>query len=168
MAGGGRQGSAKRADAHGNTEWTTGDIWIRRHFNPGELTPETDRPPSWCGDFHDEDIQVYINGVQAYARRGYITTYEYKNTSAAAKKAIKPNAEQRAGGALPPDGRVASLLTWGLSVRNDPPTAPVSGSFGRGGSGQALPRFVAGLLQARLTSRAKVPGGCNARTPAPR
>ena len=118
----GTAGFGNAADVQGNTAWTTGDIWIRRHFNPGELTPEQiDR--LMVRDFHDEDVQVYINGVQAYASRGFITAYEYTNVSAAAKKAIKPNADnvlavhchQTEGG---------QFIDVGLSVRKDPVPAP--------------------------------------------
>jgi hypothetical protein len=48
-----------------STPWTSAHIWMRRHFNPGEITPE--QIAHLCvSDYHDEDIEVYINGVLAY------------------------------------------------------------------------------------------------------
>ena len=116
----GTGGFGEVPDLHGNTEWKTGDIWLRRHFNPGELTPEQ-VARLMVRDFHDEDVQVYINGVRGYARRGFITTFEYRNLSDAAKKAIKPGADnvlavhchQTEGG---------QYIDVGLSERIDPKT----------------------------------------------
>ena len=72
-------------------------------------------------DFHDEDVQVFINGVRGYARRGYISAFENRNLSEAAKKAIKPGADnvlavhchQTEGG---------QYIDVGLAERMDPKT----------------------------------------------
>jgi len=74
------------------TVWNTDDIWIRRTFNPGRLTPQQ-IGRLVLRDYHDEDIDVYINGVHAYSAPGYNGRYEYKPISREAKAAIKPNAE---------------------------------------------------------------------------
>ncbi len=74
-----------------DTPWTTGDIWLRRTFNPGALTA-AQISQLVVRDYHDEDIDVYINGVPAYSAPGYISSYEYRPLSAAARKAILPNA----------------------------------------------------------------------------
>ena len=74
------------------TSWTTADIWIRRTFNPGSLTAEQ-IGQLVIRDYHDEDIEVYINGVRAYAAGGYIASYEYKPLTPEARKALIPNGE---------------------------------------------------------------------------
>ncbi len=75
------------------THWTKtpGDIWLRRTFNPGALTP-AQISQLFVHDYHDEDIEVYINGVKAYSAPGFIASYEYKPLSPAAKQAIHPGA----------------------------------------------------------------------------
>lgn len=76
------------------TPWTTGDIWIRRTFNPGKLTP-AQIAHLVIGDYHDEDIQVYINGIPAYSATGYISSYEYRPISPEARQSIRPNADNQ-------------------------------------------------------------------------
>ncbi len=73
------------------TAWTTPDIWLRRTFNPGNLTAEQ-IGQLVLRDLHDEDIEVYINGVRAYTAGGYIGEYEYKPLTSEARKALLPNA----------------------------------------------------------------------------
>jgi hypothetical protein len=76
------------------TPWsnTPGDIWLRRTFNPGLLTAAQIQNLV-VRDYHDEDIDVYLNGVKAYSAPGYISSYEYKPLSKEAKQSLKPNAE---------------------------------------------------------------------------
>ncbi len=76
------------------TPWkkTPGNIWLRRTFNPGPLTP-LQITYLFVRDFHDEDIDVYINGVPAYSAPGFITSYEYRPISKAAKQALLPNTQ---------------------------------------------------------------------------
>ncbi len=52
------------------TEWTTGDIWIRTEFT---LDSVPTRP--YLSIHHDEDAEVYINGVQAMTLKGYSSAY---------------------------------------------------------------------------------------------
>ncbi|MBV9470263.1 MAG: hypothetical protein JO316_04745 [Abitibacteriaceae bacterium] len=72
------------------TPWTTSDIWLRRTFNPGNLNAEQ-ISRLVIRDYHDEDIEVYINGVHAYSSRGFISSYEYKPLSQEAQRSIIPN-----------------------------------------------------------------------------
>ncbi len=74
------------------TAWTTSDIWLRRTFNPVNLTP-AQIAQLVVRDLHDEDVEVYINGVLAYQSAGYLTSYETKALTADGKKAIVPNAQ---------------------------------------------------------------------------
>jgi hypothetical protein len=64
----------------GTTEWNTGDIWLRRTF---ELT--NDAPPRIALRIHhDENADVYLNGVRVAQLRGYTTRYEVREISPAA------------------------------------------------------------------------------------
>jgi hypothetical protein len=71
-----------------NTVWDTGDIWLRR-----EVTlPEGTWDNLALSIHHDEDVDVYINGVQAATAIGYTTAYEMLPIRADAKAALKPGA----------------------------------------------------------------------------
>ena len=74
------------------TPWTSSDIWLRRTFNPGILTAEQIRQLV-IRDYHDEDIEVYINGVLAYKAGGFISSFEYKPVTLEGKKALISNGE---------------------------------------------------------------------------
>jgi hypothetical protein len=76
----------------GNTPWTTKDIWLRRHFNPGVLTAEQ-IANLVLRDFHNDAIDVSINGVHAYGQGGASRAYEYRGLTALARQAILPNAD---------------------------------------------------------------------------
>ncbi len=68
------------------TTWSTNEIWLRREFTLKEL-------PSGVPVLlmhHDEDADVYINGVLAVRVKGYITDYEEFPISPEAAKALKP------------------------------------------------------------------------------
>lgn len=53
------------------TVWDTPDIWLRRQFDVAELPAEE----LLLSIHHDEDVQVYINGVLAATAQGYTTRY---------------------------------------------------------------------------------------------
>ena len=55
-----------------NTVWDTADIWLRREFT---LNLE-DVAKLKLQLFHDEDVEVYLNGVLAYQHGGFIMDYE--------------------------------------------------------------------------------------------
>ena len=76
------------------TPWTDtpGDIWLRRTVKRPALT-SAQIARLVIRDYHDEDIDVYINGVPAYSATGYISSYEYRPLSQAAKQALVPNAD---------------------------------------------------------------------------
>jgi len=67
------------------TEWKTDDIWVRREF---EL-PEGPFDNYSLLMHHDEDAEVYLNGVLAAKVAGFITDYEEFTISSDAKKALK-------------------------------------------------------------------------------
>lgn len=68
------------------TVWNTSDIWLRRDF---EL-PVGEWPNLQLWVHHDEDAEIYINGVEAGRFTGYSTEYDAAHLPAAAKAALKP------------------------------------------------------------------------------
>jgi hypothetical protein len=70
------------------TEWSTPDVWLRRTF---ELA---DAKLGECALLvhHDEDVEVYINGVLAAQAAGYSTSYETVELTAEGKAALKAGA----------------------------------------------------------------------------
>jgi len=54
-----------------NTEWHTDDIWLRR-----EITlPEKSYPNLKFYSAHDEDVEIYVNGILASTEGGFTTSY---------------------------------------------------------------------------------------------
>ena len=68
------------------TEWKTSDIWARREF----ALPAGDTSKLDLLMYHDEDAEVYVNGVLAAKVRGFNGTYDAISMSAAARVALKP------------------------------------------------------------------------------
>ncbi|MFM1904960.1 MAG: hypothetical protein RLZZ440_2860 [Planctomycetota bacterium] len=68
------------------TPWRTGDIWLRRSFDlPAEAIPAVSLLMH-----HDEDVEVYLNGVLACRLAGYTTAYQPVAISAEARAVLKP------------------------------------------------------------------------------
>lgn len=66
--------------------WNTPEIWLRR-----EVTlPEGDPGEILIRMHHDEDADVYINGILALTVNGYTTDYEEFQLTPAGKTALKP------------------------------------------------------------------------------
>ncbi len=51
--------------------WTTPEIWMRRTFELSEAPSKQ----AYLRIYHDEDCEVYINGVQVTSLGGYTTSY---------------------------------------------------------------------------------------------
>ncbi len=74
------------------TTWNTDDIWIRRTVTlPHSLTKKEIQALK-ISVYHDEDVQVYFNGVLAFTQPGYVNQYQVVSISAAAKKQLKAGA----------------------------------------------------------------------------
>ncbi|MBN1418776.1 MAG: DUF4965 domain-containing protein [Planctomycetes bacterium] len=64
-------GTSGTPGAVARTQWRTGEIWLRRTFAL-DAVPKA----ALLRVHHDEDAQVYINGILACRARGYTTGYE--------------------------------------------------------------------------------------------
>jgi hypothetical protein len=71
-----------------HTNWNTDDIWARRTF----VMPAGAHPNLKVLAYHDEDVEVYVNGVLATKQAGFVTTYTPYDISDAARKLLKPGA----------------------------------------------------------------------------
>ena len=68
------------------TLWKTDDIWLRREF---EL-PDVYLEQLVLLMHHDEDAEVFLNGVLAVQTTGYISSYETFDIALATKATLKP------------------------------------------------------------------------------
>lgn len=71
-----------------NTKWTTPYIYLRKMVDFSNIKPE-DLDKLFIYIFHDEDCEVYINGVLALKLDKYVDNYVLKGISDEAKAAIK-------------------------------------------------------------------------------
>ena len=69
-----------------NSDWNTSDIWLRRDFS---ISAE-DIQGATLQVFHDEDVEVYLNGVLALKLPGYIIDYDEFAISKEALAALHP------------------------------------------------------------------------------
>jgi len=67
------------------TEWNTQDVWLRRTVTLGKV-PDGDL---FLRIHHDEDAEIFINGVLAAAVQGYVTEYVEVPLLPAAKAALR-------------------------------------------------------------------------------
>jgi hypothetical protein len=72
-----------------NTEWSTADIWIRREFTLPELSA-TELKDLQLNLHHDEDCEVYINGVVATKAKRFTMEYDQRRISPEALAVLKP------------------------------------------------------------------------------
>jgi hypothetical protein len=69
-----------------HTTWNTRDLWLRRTFT----LPAGEVHKVGFQIHHDEDADIYLNGVLAARMRGYTTAYEYVPLTPAGRAALKP------------------------------------------------------------------------------
>lgn len=74
------------------TEWHSSDIWLRRSFSLPELSQE-ELSKLLLRIHHDEDAEVYLNGVLALRVGGFTTDYEEELISKEALAALHPGGE---------------------------------------------------------------------------
>jgi hypothetical protein len=68
------------------TQWLTKDIWVRRSFNLKDIQPGN----LFLKLHHDDNVEVYLNGVQIHSHRGWLNKFQYYAVSEAARKTLKP------------------------------------------------------------------------------
>ena len=68
------------------TEWKGPDIWLRREFT----MPEGAFADLQLDCFHDEDAEIFLNGIAAARVTGFTTDYETIPISAEARASLKP------------------------------------------------------------------------------
>jgi len=79
-------GSAETPGVNIGTTWDSADIWMKT-----DLTLSAkDIPGLYLKLFHDEDAEIYVNGVQVLKRTSYVTSYVVLELSAEFRKALKP------------------------------------------------------------------------------
>ena len=71
------------------TTWNTGDIWLRRTFT----MPEAPGSNLQFYVYHDEDVEIYVNGVLAAAESGFTTGYVTLEMRPTAQALLKPGAK---------------------------------------------------------------------------
>ncbi len=72
------------------TTWNTADIWLRRETT---LPEKLDFDRLQLLVYHDEDVEIYINGLLAASEGGFVNSYDPMDISAAARKQLKPGAK---------------------------------------------------------------------------
>ena len=72
-----------------HTPWQSDDIWLRR----GITVPQGMHPHLQFIAYHDEDVEIYVNGIAAAAEAGYTTNYVPLEISRKARAAMKPGAK---------------------------------------------------------------------------
>jgi len=70
------------------TEWKTPDIWIRRSF---DLSDRHAPDQLQLVMHHDEDAEVYLNGVLALKTQGYTVDYQMFEIRREARAALRPD-----------------------------------------------------------------------------
>jgi hypothetical protein len=68
------------------TPWTTSDIWLRREITLGDNLPAD--LAFLC--FHDEDVEIYVNGFLAASAQGYVTDYVELPMTDVGRASLKP------------------------------------------------------------------------------
>jgi len=89
-SGSGGFGSTGMTGGNVRTSWTSSDIWIRQQFDLGNLSA-ADIEALELNLFHDEDCEIYFNGVLAASFTGYNTAYQFFPITTAGKNALIAN-----------------------------------------------------------------------------
>lgn len=74
-AGGVGGSSIEKSHPHAkiSTPWSTKTLWMRRHFQFGEVPAKL--VTATLDMFHDEDVEIYLNGQKVFETKGYTTDW---------------------------------------------------------------------------------------------
>ncbi len=79
-------GTAETPGAIIGTVWNTPDIWLRREVEiPADKLNDLQM---WV--YHDDDVEIYINGTLAMSTNGWTTSYGVAPLSDVARKSLRP------------------------------------------------------------------------------
>src|SRR5205085_9421140 len=70
------------------TRWDTNDIWLRRTVT----IPAGRYPKLRFNVYHDEDVEIYVDGIRAASESGFTTGYVFLDIKPAARAHLKPGA----------------------------------------------------------------------------
>jgi Glycosyl hydrolases family 2, sugar binding domain/Glycosyl hydrolases family 2, TIM barrel domain/Glycosyl hydrolases family 2 len=79
-------GTERTPGANVRTTWNTPDVWLRRTFDLPEVNPAG----LMITALHDEDAEIYLNGVLAATVKGHIGSYEELTIAPEARATLKP------------------------------------------------------------------------------
>jgi hypothetical protein len=81
---------------HVGTNWSTPDIWLRRHFNPGALTADQVQNIV-VTEIHESILDFYIDAQKIDSQRGNNRAgelhYEHRPISPSVREAVLPDAD---------------------------------------------------------------------------
>jgi putative heme-binding domain-containing protein len=127
-----------------NTHWSTRDIWLRRAIEL-PATP-IDLATLQLMVFHDEDVEIYFDGVLAARRSGFVTEYQPVEILADARQLLKPGTQlviavhcrQNAGGQGIDIGLANVSAEWLAAQRRDEYRRFAMSNSGDGEAGRKL------------------------------
>ena len=101
------------------TDWNTPDIWLRREFT----LPDRELGNLALRIHHDEDVEVYVDGMLAASASGYTADYEKLPLTAAAKACSNLANTCSPSIAIRPAAASISMRAWWSVIEQQPAAA---------------------------------------------
>ena len=99
------------------TDWNTNQIHMRRWFKLGDISPENIAKLRFM-IFHDDDVEIYINGVWAATESGWNNSYAPLDISAEALATLRPG-EWNLIALAGKQGSGGQVMDVGLVIKTD-------------------------------------------------